>query len=100
MMTGTEIIERTDIKKKHLPLWHVIFINDDFHSMQFVTFVIINVFKLPIEEAILKMLEVHENGQSIIVTVHKERAELYFEQVSSIKEGIIGPVNCKIEPAP
>lgn len=79
--------------------WHVIFVNDDYHSMQFVVSVIMKIFKQTLEEATQRMIEVHETGASIITTCPKERAELYLEQVATIKEGEKGAVDCKIEPA-
>lgn len=87
------------INQKICPNWHVIFLNDDYHSFEFVIFVMIQVFRKDFEEALVLTKQIHDSGQSIVTTCSKERAELYFEQVSTFKEGSKGSIGCVIEPA-
>jgi ATP-dependent Clp protease adaptor protein ClpS len=98
-MSETEIVQKSETNQKICPRWHVLLLNDDFHSMDFVVILIMNVFKKNDIEAIRIMAKIHEEGQAIVITVSKERAELYLEQVSSMHEGELGPLNCTIEPA-
>lgn len=81
------------------PNYHVIFLNDDYHSMEFVVLVLQMIFNKTREEAFSIMLEVHETDSAVVTTVSKERAELYYEKVLSIPEGEKGPIGCTIEPA-
>lgn len=95
----TEVELETITIKKFYPMYHVILLNDDYHTFQFVYFVLLTVFRKSDDDARRLTLEVHEKGQSIIETCSKERAELYLEQVLSIKEGDKGSINCIMEPA-
>lgn len=81
------------------PNWHVIFLNDDYHTFGFVVFVITTIFKKSVEDAFAFTQKIHLEGQAVITTCSKERAELYAEQVSSVKEGEKGSIGCVIEPA-
>lgn len=91
--------EVTDTNQRICPRWNVLFLNDDYHSFGFVIFVLCEVFRKNFEDALQLTIEIHHEGQSIVETCSKERAELYLEQVSSIKEGKLGSIGCVMEPA-
>jgi ATP-dependent Clp protease adaptor protein ClpS len=88
-----------------LPPYHVILLNDDHHSMEFVVGVLIKVLGCAEEWALQLMLEAHHSGRSVIWTGPKEVAELKAEQVQTFHEKRsdgkdLGPLGCVIEPAP
>ena len=77
---------------KHLPLWKLLLHNDDKNDMLFVVQTIVALTPLNEQDAKLRMLEAHETGVALLLTTHKERAELYKDQFQS--KGL----TCTIEP--
>ncbi len=96
---GTEQQIEEEVDQKICPNWHVIILNDDYHTYDFVISVCMSIFRKNEQEAFLLAFQVDQLGQAIAETCSKERAELYLEQVSSIKEGDLGAIGCAIEPA-
>lgn len=89
---------------KILPPYHVILLNDDDHSFEYVIGMLTNLFRITAEDAAKKAIEVHENGKSIITTTSKERAELKVAQIHSYgSDSAIanckGPMQSVMEPA-
>ncbi len=68
---------------KKLPPWHVILHNDDVHDMGFVVETILMLTPLTPDAAFRRMLQAHHNGQSLLLSTHQERAELYRDQFTS-----------------
>ena len=97
---------RQESQAKQLPPYHVIILNDELHSIEFVIHVLREVFKFSIEQAVLYTMEAHHKGRAIVWTGSKEVAELKAEQIATFHEtrqqdGLkLGPVGCVIEPAP
>lgn len=92
----TKPVRRHKPKRKppqQLPPWKVLLHNDDKNDMLFVVQTICELTPLKQEEAILRMKEAHETGVALLLTTHKERAELYREQFQS--KGLV----VTIEPA-
>lgn len=56
--------------------WVVIVWNDPINLMSYVTFVLQKLFGYSLEKAEKLMLEVHQNGRSVVSTGSKEKAEL------------------------
>lgn len=66
-----------------LPPWKVLLHNDDKNDMLYVCETIISLTPLNKEDAIERMMEAHESGVALLLTTHKERAELYKDQFES-----------------
>lgn len=88
--TGAAVKAKPSQKKKparkppsHLPPWKVLLHNDDKNDMPSVVMAIIELTPLKEQEAILRMKEAHETGVALLLTTHKERAELYKDQFES-----------------
>lgn len=84
MPAATPVVENetsTDQKTAHLPRWHVILLNTDDHTVEFVVSLIMTIFNKNFDEAFALTMEIHEKDSCIATTTHKERAELYKEQV-------------------
>ena len=64
--TGSSFAEETFIAPP--PERKVVFFNDDFTTMDFVTSVLVSVFNKSHDEAEKLMMQVHENGSSIVGT--------------------------------
>ncbi|MFN0060130.1 MAG: ATP-dependent Clp protease adapter ClpS [Planctomycetota bacterium] len=58
-------------------LWNVVVWNDPINLMTYVTYVIQRLFGYPIEKATTLMMQVHQEGRSIVASVERERAEYY-----------------------
>jgi ATP-dependent Clp protease adaptor protein ClpS len=65
--------------------WQVIIMNDPVNLMSYVTLVVRRVFGYSEEKATQMMLEVHENGRSIVWTGEREKAEMYVQQLQGFQ---------------
>ena len=75
-------IEKETKSEESLDLpWQVVVHNDPVNLMTYVTMVFQRVFGYPREKAERHMLEVHQNGRSILWSGVRERAELYVQQL-------------------
>ena len=95
--------ERQDIKKQ--PPYHVVLLNDDDHSFEYVIRMLQRLFGHPPEKGYLMAWEVHTQGRVIVDTTSKERAELKRDQIHAFgpDPGIPrcqGSMSSVIEPAP
>jgi ATP-dependent Clp protease adaptor protein ClpS len=68
---------------RHLPPWKVLLHNDDKNDMIFVIHTIVELTPLKAQDAEIRMKEAHQTGVALLLTTHKERAELYKEQFQS-----------------
>ena len=66
-----------------LPPWKVLLHNDDKNDMLFVVNTVMELTPLNEQDAKLRTIEAHETGVALLLTTHKERAELYKEQFQS-----------------
>jgi ATP-dependent Clp protease adaptor protein ClpS len=66
-----------------LPPWKVLLHNDDKNEIGYVIETIVELTPLNKQDAELRTKEAHSTGVSLILTTHKERAELYQEQMTS-----------------
>ena len=67
-------------KRRATQLWRVILHNDDVNTATFVLDRVVQLTPLLEDDAVEKVLEAHDTGQSLLLTTHRERAELYEEQ--------------------
>jgi ATP-dependent Clp protease adaptor protein ClpS len=72
--------ETRTAEERDLP-WQVVVHNDPVNLMSYVTMVFQRVFGLTRENAERHMLEVHQQGRSILWSGMRERAELYVQQL-------------------
>ena len=87
---------KTTPKKKPpqaLPPWKVLLHNSDEKTFQFVIETITQLTPLNKQDAELRATEADKTGVALLLTTHKERAELYQEQFTS--KGLV----VTIEPA-
>jgi ATP-dependent Clp protease adaptor protein ClpS len=97
---------REETRTRLIPPYHVILLNDDHHSMEFVIEVLVKVLGCAHERAYQLMMEAHASGRAVIWTGPQEGAELKQEQVRTYHEQHwktgrdLGPLGCEIEPAP
>lgn len=68
---------------KPLPPWKVLLHNDDVNSFEHVILSIMSLTPLNEQQATQRTLEADKTGVALLLTTHKERAELYQEQFQS-----------------
>ena len=64
--TGTGVKSRERVLIEEPRQYKVIFHNDDFTTMEFVTEVLRQVFNKPADEAVTLMMKVHREGQAVV----------------------------------
>jgi ATP-dependent Clp protease adapter protein ClpS len=66
-----------------MPLWNVLLHNDDKNEFGFVIRTIMELTPLEETAAVERTIEAHKTGVALLLTTHKERAELYVDQFQS-----------------
>ncbi len=83
--TASETVVRPKNKRqqkpKRQPPYHVVLLNDDDHSFEYVVAMLQQLFGHPREKGYKLAWEVHTSGRSIVDTTTKERAELKRDQI-------------------
>lgn len=76
------VVEKEPKQKEQLDLpWNVVVHNDPVNLMSYVTMVFQRVFGYDRDRAQRHMLEVHNDGRSIVWTGARERAEFFVQQL-------------------
>ncbi len=91
---------RPEVRRQ--PPYHVVILNDQEHSYDYVVEMLMKIFKHSEETAETLTWKVDHEGRAIVLTTHKELAELKREQVLSYgpdprMEISKGPIGCVIE---
>jgi ATP-dependent Clp protease adapter protein ClpS len=84
--TATKTAPKTTPSKKPpqpLPPWKVLLHNDDKNDFDYVIVTIMTLTPLKQEDAVQRTVEAHKSGVALLLTTHKERAELYKDQFES-----------------
>ncbi len=105
--TQTTPKSKTDLetRTRRQPPYHVVILNDEEHTFDYVIELLTKLFAHPLATAEELTLRIHHTGRAIVLTTHREKAELKREQVlaygpdprMSISKG---PLGCYVEPAP
>lgn len=66
-----------------LPPWKVLLHNDDHNDIAYVVTTVMSLTTLKQNDAVEKTVEAHKSGVALLLTTHKERAELYRDQFGS-----------------
>lgn len=101
-ITLPEVKERTNTKRQ--PPYHVVLLNDDDHSFDYVIAMLQQLFGHPREKGYQMALKVHTEGRVIVDTTSKERAELKRDQIHAFGADPLitrckGSMSATIEPA-
>ena len=68
-------------KTKQLPPYNVVLLDDNDHTYEYVIQMLRSIFAHPEEKAFSMAKEVDESGRVIVLTTHKELAELKRDQI-------------------
>jgi ATP-dependent Clp protease adaptor protein ClpS len=89
--------ERPDVDRREPPVYHVILLNDDYTTMEFVVLVLENVFQKGPAEAYRVMMQVHVNGKGLAGAYPWEVAETKVDVVTSMAREAGYPLKAVIE---
>lgn len=80
----TDVIAQTKLKEP--VLYVVVMHNDHYTTMDFVVFVLLEVFGYDMDKAVTTMMQIHETGKAHVAVLPKEIAEMKVEQVEQLAE--------------
>lgn len=86
--------EKTEEPKK----FKVMLLNDDYTTMEFVVYVLINVFRHTQASATRIMLHIHHSGVGVAGVYTREVAETRIAQVAELALEAGHPLQCTMEP--
>ena len=87
----------TKIEIEKPSMYNVLLLNDDYTPMEFVVYILENVFNKKAEEATQIMLHVHKNGIGICGTFTFEVAESKCKSVIEMAKKNENPLQCTVE---
>ena len=96
--SGTGVKSRERILVEEPRQYKVIFHNDDFTTMEFVTHVLQVVFNKPTDEAVVLMMKVHREGQAIVGVYSYDVAMTKASQATAMARQEGFPLNITCEP--
>jgi ATP-dependent Clp protease adaptor protein ClpS len=96
--------EETEEKTRTQPPYHVVLINDDDHTYEYVIVMLLELFGHPLEKGFQMAQEVDKSGRVIVDTTSMERAELKRDQIHAYGPDpriarCAGSMSAEIEPA-
>ncbi len=104
--TATLPEQKTDTQDRtqRQPPYHVILLNDDDHTFDYVIRMLKELFAHPEPKGFMMALEVHEKGRVVVCTTSLERAELKRDQIHAygpdpLLQRCQGSMSATIEPA-
>lgn len=97
--------QRAAAKPKKLPQYNVVLLNDDDHTYEYVIVMLLEIFAHPPQRGFAMAKKVDSEGRVIVLTTHKELAELKRDQIRGYGIDIRlatsrGSMGAVIEPVP
>jgi ATP-dependent Clp protease adaptor protein ClpS len=93
------LLAEPEVKTKRPPFFKVVLLNDDYTPMDFVTFVLKDIFHKNHEEAVSIMMEIHSKGEGMCGVYTRDVAETKAELVITISRRNEYPLQCRVEKA-
>lgn len=91
------MLAEPEVKTKRPPFFKVVLLNDDFTPMDFVVFILKDVFRKNHEDAVSTMLDVHHKGAGICGVFTRDVAETKSELVVTLARRNEYPLQCRVE---
>ena len=88
----------TEIKPRLTPMYKILIHNDDVTPMEFVVYVLMEVFKKNIQDAAEIMIVAHKTGVALVTVLPLEQAELRSQQAHSLARTQKFPLMFTYEP--
>lgn len=96
--TGAGVKSRERVLIEEPRQYKVIFHNDDFTTMEFVTDVLRRVFNKPADEAVTLMMRVHQDGQAVVGIYSYDVAMTKASQATAMARNEGFPLKITCEP--
>jgi ATP-dependent Clp protease adaptor protein ClpS len=95
-------VHRPEVRRA--PRWHIVLLDDDDHTYDYVVRMLQDLFQHPRETAWRMACEVDATGRVVVDTTSRERAELKRDQIHAygadpLIQDCAGPMTAVIEPA-
>jgi ATP-dependent Clp protease adaptor protein ClpS len=97
--TSGSVQERPKVERKEPTEYHVILLNDDYTTMEFVVMVLEHVFQKGPAEAYRIMMDVHVNGRGLAGVYPWEVAETKVDVVTSMARSAGYPLKAVVQEA-
>ncbi|MBE6050124.1 MAG: ATP-dependent Clp protease adaptor ClpS [Clostridium sp.] len=99
MGTKAIIEEKSKVKIKEPKKYKVVMYNDDFTPMEFVVFILENIFKKNEVDAVNIMMTVHKSGKAVVGTYSYDIAKTKTDKATTLARGEGYPFKVKVEEA-
>jgi len=104
-LPAPETLPQEEQKVRRQPPYHVILLNDDDHTYEYVIRMLKELFAFPEEKGFQLADEVHRAGRAVLITTTLEHAELKRDQIHAygpdpLLQRCQGSMSAVIEPAP
>lgn len=103
---GTQVLSETEARQRDRlePLYHVVLLDDDKHTYDYVVEMLCRLFLLSEAEAFARAVEVDTTGRTIVITCELPQAEFARDQIHAYGPdwripGSKGSMTAVIEPA-
>ena len=96
--TGVVTETETEVRTRHVPRYKVFVHNDPVTAMEFVVYVLVNVFSLRHKAAVQVMFEAHQRDIALVGLYSLEQAEFRVEQAHSLARSAKYPLTFSYEP--
>lgn len=91
------MLAEPEVKTKRPPYFKVVLLNDDYTPMDFVVFLLKDVFRKNHEDALSTMLEIHNKGEGLCGIYTRDVAETKAELVITLARRNEYPLQCRVE---
>ena len=91
------LLAEPEVRTKSPSFFKVVLLNDDFTPMDFVVFVLKDIFRKSQEEAVSTMLDVHHKGAGICGIYTRDVAETKAELAITLARRNEYPLQCRVE---
>lgn len=93
------VISQVQTQVRRPSMYAVVMHNDNYTTMEFVMYVLMDIFEHNAEQAYQLMMKVHQTGRAVVATLPFEIAEMKVEEVDLLAEEENYPLLTTIEPA-
>lgn len=91
------LLAEPEVQTKRPPFFKVVLLNDDYTPMDFVVFLLKDIFRKVHEEAVNIMLEIHHKGAGICGVYTRDVAETKAELAVTLARRNEYPLQCRVE---
>ncbi len=91
------LVAEPEVKTKRPPFFKVVLLNDDYTPMDFVVFILKDVFHRSHEEAVTIMMDIHQKGEGVCGIYTRDVAETKAELVITMSRRSEYPLQCRVE---